>query len=63
MIVKGDIVYHQLSGLLFRCENSKHEKWMNLNRFYIRTHLKEINYDQWEKTQKGTQCAKTNLPK
>lgn len=50
-IKKGDIVYHQLSKLLFRCENTKHEIWMNLNPFYQKTPLKAINYDEWEKLQ------------
>jgi len=34
MIVKGDIVYHELSKLYFICENKKQEKWMNMNSFY-----------------------------
>lgn len=46
-ILVGDIVYHQLSKLLFRCENKKHERWMNMNPFYIKTSLKEINYDHF----------------
>jgi hypothetical protein len=41
----GDIVYHQLSKLLFKCENKKHERWMNMNPFYIKTNLKIIDYD------------------
>jgi hypothetical protein len=44
----GDIVFHQLSKLLFRCENKKMERWMNMNPFYVRTDLKEINYDLYE---------------
>lgn len=47
-IKKGDIVYHQLSKLLFRCENQHHERWMNLNPYYIKTHLKNIDYDAFE---------------
>lgn len=35
MIKVGDIVYHKLSKLLFVCENKKHEKWMNMNPYYI----------------------------
>lgn len=35
MIKKGDIVLHTLSKLYFRCENGKHEKWMNMNEYYI----------------------------
>lgn len=35
MIRVGDIVLHQLSQLYFICENKKHEKWMNMNRFYV----------------------------
>ena len=40
----GDIVFHQLSKLLFRCENNKHMRWMNQNKFYIKTPFKEIDY-------------------
>jgi hypothetical protein len=50
-IKKGDIVYHQLSKLLFRCENSKHETWMNENPYYQKTALKTIDYEQWERDQ------------
>jgi hypothetical protein len=49
-IKKGDIVYHQLSKLLFRCENTKHERWMNMNTYYVKTDLKTIDYEQWERT-------------
>lgn len=48
MIQVGDIVFHQLSKLLFRCENKKHERWMNMNPFYKRTDLKEIDYSKFE---------------
>jgi hypothetical protein len=41
----GDIVFHQLSKLLFKCENKKHERWMSMNPFYQKTDLKEINYE------------------
>lgn len=41
----GDIVFHQLSKLLFKCENTKHERWMNMNPFYIKTTLKTIDYN------------------
>lgn len=41
----GDIVFHRLSKLLFKCENKKHERWMNMNPFYQKTDLKEINYE------------------
>lgn len=34
MIKKGDIVLHILSGLYYRCENNKHERWMNENPYY-----------------------------
>ena len=33
-ITKGDVVLHTLSGLFYRCENQKHEKWMNESPFY-----------------------------
>lgn len=49
-IIKGDIVYHKLSKLLFRCENKKHERWMNMNQFYQKTNLKTIDYEQFDKT-------------
>ena len=48
-IQRGDIVFHQLSKLLFRCENNKMERWMNMNPYYIRTNLKMIDYDEWER--------------
>lgn len=35
IIRKGDTVLHQLSGLYFICENTKMERWMNMNPFYI----------------------------
>lgn len=35
MIRVGDIVQHQLSKLYFICENNRHERWMNMNPFYI----------------------------
>lgn len=35
-IVKGDYVFHALSKLWFRCENSKHERWMNENKYYLK---------------------------
>ncbi len=31
----GDTVLHQLSNLYFKCENKKHERWMNMNTYYI----------------------------
>jgi hypothetical protein len=45
----GDIVLHQLSKLLFKCENKKHERWMNMNPYYIKTKLKTIDYEQFER--------------
>jgi hypothetical protein len=50
-IIVGDIVYHQLSKLLFRCEDKKQQRWMNMNPFYIRTNLKEIDYSKFEYTE------------
>jgi len=50
MIIRvGDIVYHQLSKLLFKCQNKKQERWMNMNPFYQRTNLKTIDYVEFEK--------------
>lgn len=46
----GDIVYHQLSKLLFRCENKKMQRWMNMNHYYLKTDLKTIDYDSFERT-------------
>lgn len=34
MIKVGDVVFHILSGLFYKCENKKHEIWMNLNKYY-----------------------------
>lgn len=45
----GDIAYHQLSKLVFRCENKKHERWMNMNPYYLKTDLKTIDYEQFER--------------
>lgn len=44
----GDIVFHQLSKLLFRCQNKQQERWMNLNTYYVKTNLKTIDYEQFE---------------
>lgn len=49
-ILVGDIVFHQLSKLLFRCENKKMMRWMNMNPYYQKTDLKTIDYEQWERT-------------
>lgn len=46
----GDIVYHQLSKLLFKCQNKQQMRWMNLNHFYTKTNLKTIDYEQFEKS-------------
>lgn len=46
-ITAGDIVFHQLSKLLFKCENKKHERWMNMNHYYQKTNLEKIDYNQW----------------
>ncbi len=46
----GDIVFHQLSKLLFKCENKKHQRWMNMNPFYVKTNLKTIDYEQFTKS-------------
>jgi len=35
MIRVGDMVLHKLSQLYFICENKKHERWMNMNSFYV----------------------------
>lgn len=41
MIKRGDIVFHLLSKLYFRCENNKMERWMNMNPFYVKAKLPE----------------------
>jgi hypothetical protein len=35
MIKVKDIVLHTLSGLYYRCENTKMERWMNMNPYYV----------------------------
>jgi hypothetical protein len=45
-IQKGDIVYHKLSNLLFKCMDTKQQRWMNMNPFYVKTELKTIDYEQ-----------------
>lgn len=52
-IIVGDIVYHQLSKLLFRCENNKHMRWMNMNPFYVKTNLTKIDYVEFENKNPG----------
>lgn len=49
-ILVGDIVFHQLSKLLFRCENKKMMRWMNMNPYYQKTDLKTIDYELYERT-------------
>jgi hypothetical protein len=34
MIKVKDIALHTPSGLYYRCENTKMERWMNMNGFY-----------------------------
>lgn len=46
-IIVGDIVFHQLSKLLFKCENKKMERWMNMNTYYVKTNMKTIDYEKW----------------
>lgn len=41
MIKRNDIVLHKLSGLYFRCENGKMERWMNMNQYYVKSILPE----------------------
>lgn len=49
----GDIVFHRLSKLLFKCENKKMERWMNMNPFYQKTSLKTIDYEQFEEQERN----------
>jgi hypothetical protein len=35
-IKMGDFVVHGLSKLVFKCENKKQERWMNMNPYYIK---------------------------
>lgn len=53
----GYIVFHQLSKLLFKCENKKHERWMNMNSFYQKTNIKTIDYDQFEQQKRNNTRA------
>ena len=32
----GDYALHTLSGIIYRCENKKHEKWMSWNPYYVK---------------------------
>lgn len=48
-ILVGDIVFHQLSKLLFKCENKKMMRWMNMNPFYRKTILNSIDYDIFDR--------------
>jgi hypothetical protein len=34
MIKVGDIVLHTISGLYYKCENNKQQRWMNMSTFY-----------------------------
>lgn len=43
MIKKGDVAFHILSRLYFKCENTKMERWMNMNKFYVKAVLPD-NY-------------------
>ena len=45
----GDIVLHQLSKLYFRCENKKHEKWMNMNPYYKLVDKKDVPENYFKK--------------
>lgn len=42
MIKTKNIVFHELSKLFFVCENSKMERWMNMNPYYRVATTKEI---------------------
>jgi len=46
-ILVGDIVYHKLSKLLFKCQNKQQMRWMNWNHFYVKTILTSIDYDRF----------------
>lgn len=49
----GDIVFHQLSKLLFKCQNKQQARWMNMNPYYQKTSLKTIDYEQFESGDRG----------
>ena len=36
MIRVNDIVLHLPSNLFYKCENKKHERWMNMSGFYVK---------------------------
>jgi hypothetical protein len=49
----GDIVFHQLSKLLFKCQNKQQERWMNMNPYYQKTNLQTIDYAEFEGIYEG----------
>lgn len=49
MIEVGCFVKHLLSGLFFRCENKKQERWMRENPFYIRVEKSDIPLGYFDK--------------
>lgn len=51
-IKKNDVVYHVPSGLYYRCENGKHEKWMNSHPAYKKVSINEVPFGYFEKTSK-----------
>lgn len=42
MIRVNDIVFHILSGLYYKCENIKQERWMNMNEYYLKVDNPEV---------------------
>ncbi len=49
-IVKNDIVFHTTSKLYFICENTKQEKWMNMNPCYSRVDKATFDLSYFAKT-------------
>lgn len=45
----GNIVLHTLSNLYYKCENMKHERWMNWNHYYIVADPKDIPAGYFDK--------------
>lgn len=50
MIRVHDIVFHTLSRLYYKCENQKHERWMNMNLFYVKADRSSVPESYFTKT-------------
>lgn len=50
MIKVNDTALHILSGLYFICENKKQERWMNMNKYYLRVSKHVVPQEYFNKT-------------